>query len=293
MTSTFNALCWSACLFTMATPGTLQAQLRASERGMVVQQIDGTKITVDYSRPRARGRSPIYGTPMVSWGEMWTPGADSATTLLLSKDARIGGKDVAGGKYSVWVVVRKDETWTVVLDPKWEQFHTDHPDSTTTQIRFAVQPRTVSPVEVLTWSFDSIASTRTVLTMAWGRVAIDLPIDISPTYPTAISAEAAAPYLGSYTFAWADSASTEKPSTLTIERRDGTLIGRWTPTQFGSLEEVMLVPMGDGQFAQGFMRNRELWAVYPESRWTFTRLAGRAERFEIQFDTTVTARGHR
>ena len=245
MTSTFNALCWSACLFTMATPGTLQAQLRASERGMVVQQIDGTKITVDYSRPRARGRSPIYGAPMVSWGEMWTPGADSATTLLLSKDARIGGKDVAGGKYSVWVVVRKDETWTVVLDPKWEQFHTDHPDSTTTQIRFAVQPRAVSPVEVLTW------------------------------------------------FAWADSASTEKPSTLTIERRDGTLIGRWTPTQFGSLEEVMLVPMGDGQFAQGFMRNRELWAVYPESRWTFTRPAGRAERFEIQFDTTVTARGHR
>jgi len=48
------------------------AQLRASERGSVAQNVDGTRVTVDYSRPRARGRSPIYGTPMVPPVEVLT-----------------------------------------------------------------------------------------------------------------------------------------------------------------------------------------------------------------------------
>ncbi len=35
-----------------------QAQIKASERGGVHQTIDGTTITIDYARPRARGRAP-------------------------------------------------------------------------------------------------------------------------------------------------------------------------------------------------------------------------------------------
>jgi len=53
------------------------AQLRASERGYVAQNVDGTRVTVDYSRPRARGRSPIYRTPMVPPVEVLTLSFDS------------------------------------------------------------------------------------------------------------------------------------------------------------------------------------------------------------------------
>ena len=270
------------------------AQLRASERGTVAQNVDGTRVTVDYSRPRARGRAPIYGTPMVTWGEVWTPGADDATTLEVSKDVRMHGRLIPKGKYSVWTVVRQDSAWTFVLDPKWEQFHTDHPDSNAAQIRFPVTTRIVPPVEVLTWSFDSVQNTRMTLTMAWGTRAFDLAIDITPTWPTAVSASAAAPYVGTFRFAWTDSASGEKPSTLTIERRDGNLIGRWTPTQFGTLAEVMLVPMTDGHFAQGLVRKGELWAVYDEIQWVFTVVRGRAAAFEVRgADKAPTARGER
>ncbi len=270
------------------------AQLRASERGTVAQNVDGTRVTVDYSRPRARGRSPIYGTPMVTWGEVWTPGADEATTLEVSRDVRMHGRLIPKGKYSVWTVVRQDSAWTFVLDPKWEQYHTDHPDSTVSQIRFPVTTRSVPPVEVLTWSFDSVLNTGMTLTMAWGTRAFDVAIDVTPTYPTAVSEAAAAPYVGTYRFAWADTASGEKPSTFTIERRDGNLIGRWTPVQFGSLAEVMLVPMSDGRFAQGFMRKGELWAVYDETEWIFTQVRGRAGSFEVLVGgKTLNARGAR
>ena len=84
----------------------LTGQIRASERGWVGQTIDGTKISIDYARPRARGREPIFGK-VVHWAEVWTPGANYATTLEVNNPVRLDGHPVAKGKYSVWLVVRE------------------------------------------------------------------------------------------------------------------------------------------------------------------------------------------
>ena len=73
-----------AAVLLCAAPRLLAAQIVASERALVAQTVDGTRITVDYSRPRARGRTNIYGG-MEKWGITWTPGADDATTLEVSK----------------------------------------------------------------------------------------------------------------------------------------------------------------------------------------------------------------
>ena len=56
-----------ACL-----PSLLSAQVRASEHGVVSQTVNGTTITIDYSRPVARGRDSLFGR-VVHWGEVWTP----------------------------------------------------------------------------------------------------------------------------------------------------------------------------------------------------------------------------
>ena len=118
------------------------AQIMASERAMVAQTVDGTRLTVDYSRPRARGRTNIYGG-MEKWGITWTPGADDATTLELSKPVQLLGMTVPRGKYSVWLVLREQGPWTFVLDPRDSLFHTDHPDSTAQQWRAPVMPMRV------------------------------------------------------------------------------------------------------------------------------------------------------
>ena len=54
------------------------AQAMASEKGSVIQTVDGTTITIEYYRPVARGRTPF--PDVVHWGRMWTPGANWATT---------------------------------------------------------------------------------------------------------------------------------------------------------------------------------------------------------------------
>ncbi|MCU0647051.1 MAG: DUF2911 domain-containing protein [Gemmatimonadaceae bacterium] len=289
------ALVMLACATGIVTcPRAAASQLRASERGTIAQTVDGTRLTIDYSRPRLRGRWPVYGTSLVQWDEVWTPGADDATTLELSRDARLDGHLVKAGKYSVWLVVRKEGPWTFVLDPRANLFHTDHPDSTAAQLRFPVHARTsATRVETLTWTIDAIHRGGAAVSMAWGDRTVDLAWQVTPTHPTAVADSIARRYVGRYVYTWADTSNRTAPSTFTVEHvKGGALIGTWNPAQFGTLTQVMLVPLGVDRFAQGFMRDGELWAVYDESVFVFSRTSGRVDGFRWtrpNNSTTATA----
>ena len=54
----------------------LEAQIRGSERAVVTQTVDGTTISVDYARPRVRGRDPVFGAAggIVDWDTYGPPG---------------------------------------------------------------------------------------------------------------------------------------------------------------------------------------------------------------------------
>src|SRR5687768_315963 len=126
----------SILLALVAAAAPADAQLMASEPGSVSQTIDGTKVSLEYSRPRARGRTGLFGT-RIHWGEVWTPGANAATTLALSKDATINGAAVPKGKYSVWIVASRGD-WEMVLDRDTTLFHTQGPKARAGQDRKSV-----------------------------------------------------------------------------------------------------------------------------------------------------------
>ena len=214
----------------LALPTLVEGQIRASEIGSISQTIDGTVISVEYSRPRARGRDPIFGTKAVRWDEVWTPGANWATTLDVSKAVEIEGRPVAKGKYSVWMVVRKDGPWTVVLEPKWHRYHMEPPDSTRDQIRIPVRTESVPFTEVLTWSMPDLRIDGGTLAMQWERVRVPLKITVTPSLVMTLPAGDSRDYVGEYRFAELDSAGKEsKVSAFTITHEGGTLKGRWTP----------------------------------------------------------------
>jgi hypothetical protein len=91
----------------------------------VAQTVDGTSITVEYARPQARGRNPVFGQ-VVHWGETWTPGANWATNITVSKDVKVNGGPLPKGSYSVWMIPQQ-ETWTVFFHPTVRLFHTQRP----------------------------------------------------------------------------------------------------------------------------------------------------------------------
>ena len=241
----------SALFVLLAMPLSLGAQIRASEIGTMSQTIDGTVITVEYSRPRARGRTQLFGTKAVRWDETWTPGANWATTLDVSKPVKINGVAVAKGKYSVWMKVRQNGPWTFILDPKSHRFHMEPPDSSNSQVRIPVKIESVPFTEVLTWSMPELRMDGGTLEMRWERVRVPFDITVQPSLVTTFPSGEAAQYLGEYKFVEADSTGKDgKVSVFTISYEDNTLKGRWTPED-PYMKKFALIRVAPDSFVPG------------------------------------------
>ena len=158
----------------------LEAQVRLSERAVITQTVDGTVISVDYARPRVRGRSPIFGR-RVHWGEVWTPGANMATTIEVSRDVDLDGHRLPRGKYSLWFVVDQGEEWTVLIDTDWNRFHTARPDARGGVVRFPARALSGPATEVLTFTFPDVTNSGTVLQFQWDDRLIRVPITVRPS----------------------------------------------------------------------------------------------------------------
>lgn len=267
-----------------ALPAAASAQVRASERATVSQVSDGTRITIDHARPRARGRTELYGRT-VKWGEVWTPGANWATTIETTRDITLDGQRVAKGKYSVWFVVRP-ERWTVVLDPEHQRYHTEHPDSAAVapgQVRWTVTPAAAPFTEILTWSVPEVRPDGMRLRFHWGDRQLDFDAVVEPRHPIPISADSAAPYVGRYEYKW-DWDSTA--IVLELRHEGGRLLQRWTPFPdfYPSLQDQPMVHIHDGTFIPTIVRDGRVWEMVADMILEFTVKDGKAVGFEIRTD---------
>jgi hypothetical protein len=259
------------------------AQVKASEPASLSQTVDGTKLTIEYSRPRTRGRDTLFGK-VVPWGEVWTPGANLATTLEVGNDVTVEGHAVPKGKYSVWMQVQPGD-WTMVLDPKHQAFHTQHPKEDSTQIRWTFRPGSGPFTEVLTWEFDRIGIDATTLVMRWGTVRVPLEVKVPRSWDLAFAAAKAGPYLGAWTLksepGMGDTASTR----MTIAHENGELRGTLEPPIFGAPEyrHMVLMPKREDWFTPVFVVDGEVYEIWDEVLMEFGRKDGRA--------VTMTMRG--
>lgn len=185
------------------SPAPVDAQIRASELQTVSQIVDGTAVTIVYSRPRLRGREVVFGTRAVQWGEVWTPGANFATTLEVNRPIRISGVDVPVAKYSVWMIVTQDSSWTMLLDPRARLFHTQHPVPDSTHIRIPVRVDAAADrrEEALTWSFPTVTARGGSIAMHWDRTRVTMDFTVEPTLSELFPEPEAGRYLGRYLLA--------------------------------------------------------------------------------------------
>jgi len=164
---------------TLALP--LGAQVKPSEYASVSQTVDGTVITVDYSRPQVRGRRDVFGK-IVPAGDVWTPGANWATTLDVSKPIRLQDRELAAGKYSMWMVTGPGD-WTVYLHRNPRLFHTNPPKVGDMLLSFTVRPTEGEHTELLTFDFPRVAPDSTTLRFRWATSALSMDIVTRATQP--------------------------------------------------------------------------------------------------------------
>jgi len=157
----------------LCTPAAAQSP-PLSQHGSVSQQIAGTRVTIDYNRPVARGRT-LFGS-LVSWGEVWNPGADNATSITLSTGVKVNGQTLAAGSYTIWAEPQPDR-WTIIFSRAYPAFHTPYPAGQDA-LRVTTTPRTGSHMETLAFYFPVVEGKHAELVLHWGTVVVPLQLDV-------------------------------------------------------------------------------------------------------------------
>jgi hypothetical protein len=274
----FHAAAIAALSLGSLTPAA--AQVRASERGSVSQTVDGTVITVDYSRPRIRGRDSVFaskGKGVVYWGEVWTPGANWATTLDVSRPVKLNGHDVAAGKYSLWFIPQLTE-WTVGLHPNPRRFHTQPPKDSEYVLTFKVPPRAMADSEdVLLFSFPRVSASGTTLRMQWAATAIEIDVAVQPSRPpTNMTEEQMAPYLGSYTMRMEGDTAEHKAEVLAAGQAIRVVVDGW-----GDFAIELVPTAQQHRFVTAFVQKGQLYDVEDQAPFVFDVANGRATGFTV------------
>lgn len=105
----------SALAIVALTTGSLKAQIKTpapSPLQTVKQAFALSDITVEYSRPSAKGRV-VFGD-VVPFGSIWRTGANSTTKITFGEDVKVEGNDVKAGTYGLYTIPNKD-SWEIML----------------------------------------------------------------------------------------------------------------------------------------------------------------------------------
>jgi tetratricopeptide (TPR) repeat protein len=168
-----------ATLTTATTASRAQESLtmpEASPAARVQQTVGLTEIAVSYHRPGVGGRE-IWGK-LVPYGEVWRAGANENTTVSFSTDARVGGKPLRAGTYGLHIIPTAKD-WTVIFSTATTSWGSYSYDPKEDALRLTVTPRALPAFEErLAYRFDDPTATKVTLTLAWEKLAIQIPIEV-------------------------------------------------------------------------------------------------------------------
>jgi hypothetical protein len=216
--------------FPQASPG-------ASDK----ERVGVTAISIDYSRPSARGRK-IFGA-LVPYGQVWRTGANAATKITFGTDVKVGGTAVPAGSYALFTIPGEAE-WTVILskvvDDQWGSYAYNPKDD---QARVKVKPVAMAdPMETMTIGLQDIHAGKANLVIAWEKTKVPVEIDtevvakVKPQIEAAMAGSGEKPYFAAAMFyyendidmklakEWIEAAAKKQPDAVWIVYRKGLIL---------------------------------------------------------------------
>ena len=127
---------------------------------------DGKTITINYSRPKMRGRK-IYGE-LVPYGEVWRAGANEATSLVTQANLLVGGTSVPAGSYTLFILPQPSGPWKLIVSKKTGEWGIPYPGEQNDLARINMKTSaTPAAVEDFTISFDKRGPNAGVMKFDW------------------------------------------------------------------------------------------------------------------------------
>lgn len=141
---------------------------RASKNGKTEGSVDGVSVTLEYGRPKVKGRT-IWGG-LVPYGKVWRTGADEATTITFGQDVTVEGEKLPAGTYGLFTIPG-EEGWTVIFNQVAQQWGAFKYDSAKDVLRVTVQPRPHEPVEEMDFVLDGDQ-----VVLRWEKLAVPFTV---------------------------------------------------------------------------------------------------------------------
>ncbi|MBA3895207.1 MAG: DUF2911 domain-containing protein [Gemmatimonadales bacterium] len=143
-----------------------------SQHARLEQRVGRVLVTVEYSRPVARGRRLFGG--IVPYSKEWNPGADAASAIGFSGDVLLENQPVAKGTYSIWAIPGS-ERWTLILSHAANVFHEPYPAGKDA-LRVSIRPETGPHMETLGFYFPMVDADSAVLHLHWGETVVPVRV---------------------------------------------------------------------------------------------------------------------
>ena len=152
-----------------------------SAAATVEQTVGVTKISIEYSRPVARGRT-VWGE-LVPFDQVWRAGANVNTRVTFSTPVEVGGAKLAAGSYGLHMIPTPG-VWTVIFSndaDRWGSFGYEQGHDAA---RFTVTPSAGPMQEALLYTIDDITNDSANLLMAWEKLRVAIPVKIDTANET-------------------------------------------------------------------------------------------------------------
>ncbi len=143
---------------------------RPSPPAQVSASLDGLEVTIDYSRPSAKGRQ-IFGG-LESYGKVWRTGANETTWIALSQDSKVNGQSLTKGKYGLFTIPG-EEKWTIIFNKDWEGWGAFRYNQDNDVLRIEVDADNDAP---MTEQFTIGISEQGEVSLAWDKTAVSFTL---------------------------------------------------------------------------------------------------------------------
>jgi hypothetical protein len=177
--------------FMALTAVTANAQVdtpQPSPIGKISQEVGLTNVSVEYSRPSAKGRT-IFGD-LVPFGKMWRLGANASTKIEFSEPVTLNGAEVPAGKYALYAIPNEN-SWEIVVHKNLDHWGVGAYKQEEDQVRFNATPeKSASFIETFSIGFNSLSLNSGELQLAWENTVVKVLIETNTQEKVAAQVDA-------------------------------------------------------------------------------------------------------
>ena len=167
------ALAVSLLCLVVAAAAQQDKSKRPSPPAKAEVSLKGKSITIDYSRPFAKGRKIVGG--IVPFNQVWRTGANEATTFTTPIDLTIGDAKVPAGTYTLYSLP-SESGWKLIINKQTGQWGTEY-DQKQDLARVDMKvSKTAQPVEQFTISFEKKGDDAATLVLQWENTSASVAV---------------------------------------------------------------------------------------------------------------------